>query len=214
MHVFMILVKLFILLHPLKTYKHQHAHTWVAGGEGWKAVPMQTAYRWGAESSETGAQCCVLDSIKTLQSRWSCRPVHHTARVKIWSYVRVSYSLSNVALSAPQSLCTTSCSIGSGLSGICSWGTWCGRWRWVFCQKLNPGWSFGCWNAYTVLDFENWNPFSSAHDCMLFIQRWSWRTFDSNHTFRAETNQEIIHIQGASDSSRSALDDTIYFQNK
>ena len=36
-------------------------------------------------------------------------------------------------------------------------------------------------------------------------------TFDSNNAFRAKTDQEIIHIQGASDSGRQALYDAIYF---
>ena len=32
-------------------------------------------------------------------------------------------------------------------------------------------WLLKC--IHNVLDFENWNPFSSAHVCMLLIQRWS-----------------------------------------
>ena len=39
-------------------------------------------------------------------------------------------------------------------------------------------------------------------------------SIDNNDTFRAKTDQEIVHIQVASDSGTQALYDTIYFKNE
>ena len=44
---------------------------------------VQTGYRGCAKSSKTGAQCCILDTIKTLQSRRPRRPVDHTAKIQL-----------------------------------------------------------------------------------------------------------------------------------
>jgi len=51
------------------------------------------------------------------------------------------------------------------------------------------------------LDFENWNPFSSAHFWMLFIHRWIWRSitiklFERKHIQKSSTYNEPLTPAG------------------
>lgn len=116
----------------------------------------------------------------------------------------VWYSWSNVV----QSLCPTTRSRLMAFKHL-SFRNLMWQRRWVSYQKLSSRScstksmavphslrSVSTWKEFwllkiihAVLDFEDCNPFSSAHDFTALML-----TFNNNHTFRAKTGQKIIHL--------------------